>query len=647
MRTFCRVAASARAVRCLGGIALIGWMGCASGGGGAGSHRLVETIYYNANFVTMDGAHPSAEAVAVLDGTIVAVGSRAEVLARGGRTTRQVDLHGATVFPGFIDTHSHLMGYGIFTDRAHWLDVSNENLLFKPSPGDPRCTTPSDPQLCFIPVTNEDEALGRLAAAVRAAPGAASPVLAFGHDVARLGPSAGCRSTGFACPNLQDGHALAMLDAISTTHPIFVSASSGHFAYVNTPALHALHICGTEGASAGCHQPVSDRDNEERQAREGLLVEDLALYGVAAVEGEIFKHDPKAALTLLDAAARIYQQHGFTTAQEGAASAAQVAIYDLVTRDPSFPLTTVILAYAGTPDFAESIAIASKAKKDHADDPNLVVGGVKTFADGSTQGYSAALVQPYFQVFPPLVAPWFGSADLTPTQLVEEAAAAHRAGFPLAIHMNGDQAIANVLGALEKERDPAIHDLLIHLQVSDPAVFKRVLALGAKATFLIPDLYYYGLPFCEQILDRARAMRVFPLAEAVAAGLPFGLHSDSPVTPPDPLFMIWSAKTRRAQQPAWIPSEPACPEVLGKDETVSIAQGIRAFTVDAADFYGLQDRLGSLAVGKAADLTILSANPLAMEANPDAMKTLRVIATVHRGHYFPNPDADQPPIWPG
>ena len=87
--------------------------------------------------------------------------------------------------------------------------------------------------------------------------------------------------------------------------------------------------------------------------------------------------------------------------------------------------------------------------------------------------------------------------------------------------------------------------------------------------------------------------------------------------------------------------------MLGKAETVSIAQGIRAFTVDAADFYGMEDKLGSLTVGKTADLTILSANPLAMEANPDAMKTLRVLGTIHRGRFFPNPDADQPPIWPG
>jgi predicted amidohydrolase YtcJ len=345
----------------------------------------------------------------------------------------------------------------------------------------------------------------------------------------------------------------------------------------------------------------------------------------------------------------VYRQHGFTTVQEGATSSSQLAIYDLATRSPEFPVTVAILAYAGTPKFEDSVEIARKAQKDHASDPNLIVAGIKTFADGSTQGYSAHLRDQYFQVYPPLTQPWFGSSDHDTTQMAFEAVTAHAAGFPLAIHMNGDYAIGAALQVLEDHHDAKIRDLVIHAQVSDPAVFARIKKLGAGLTFLIPDLYYYGLPFRQQILGCERGAKVFPLGDAVRAGVPFGLHSDSPVTPPDPLFMIWTARTRSTQQPPWLPQAPLspCPTETGKDQVVSIAQGVRAFTVDAAAFYGLESRMGSLSIGKAGDMTILSENPLSMEAKPDGLKSIRVLGTVHQGRHFPNPDAEQPPIWPG
>jgi predicted amidohydrolase YtcJ len=618
----------------------------------AGRTRQVlpaQTIYYNARFVTMDPQQPTAEAVAVVGGNITAVGLRSQVFERQGRETRMVDLQGATVFPGFIDTHSHLMGYAIYNDPEHWLDVSNENFLFKPAPGDPRCTDPKNPQVCFIPVTNEDEVLARITAAVAKDPDGTAPVLAFGHDVARLGSSAGCPGFGFACPNLQDGHARETLDAISKIRPIFVSSSSGHFGYINTPALQLLNICGTELAGPGCHPPIADAQNEAAQADKGELVEDLALYAPSFFEGQIFKQNPADLAKLLNKGVLVYRQHGFTTVQEGATSSGQLAIYDLVTRDPEFPVTVAILAYAGTPKFEDSVAIATKAKKDHASDPNLIVAGVKTFADGSTQGYSAHLRDQYFQVYPPLKQPWFGSSDHDPTQMTFEAVTAHAAGFPLAIHMNGDYAIDAALKVLEDHHDAKIRDLVIHAQVSDPAVFARIKKLGAGLTFLIPDLYYYGLPFRQQILGCERGAKVFPLGDAVRAGVPFGLHSDSPVTPPDPLFMIWAARTRNTQQPPWLPEVPLSPCLpeTGKEQIVSIAQGVRAFTVDAAAFYGLESRMGSLAIGKVGDMTILSEDPLSMEAKPDGLKNIRVLGTVHQGRHFPNPDADQPPIWPG
>jgi predicted amidohydrolase YtcJ len=85
---------------------------------------------------------------------------------------------------------------------------------------------------------------------------------------------------------------------------------------------------------------------------------------------------------------------------------------------------------------------------------------------------------------------------------------------------------------------------------------------------------------------------------------------------------------------------------MGRNESISIAQGIKNYTIDGAYEYGLENQLGSIEVGKKADFVILSADPLSMENTPDNLQTIRTIATVHNGSYFPNPNAGESPIWP-
>lgn len=120
------------------------------------------TIYVNGNVLTLDAQGTTGQAVAVAGGTIVKVGANEEIQALAPAGTPSTDLQGATVLPGFIDPHSHMAGYSIYDDPANWVDVSAINAYFKPPPGDPRCTTPDDPQQCFIPVRNQDDVVARI-----------------------------------------------------------------------------------------------------------------------------------------------------------------------------------------------------------------------------------------------------------------------------------------------------------------------------------------------------------------------------------------------------------------------------------------------------------------------------------------------------
>src|SRR5689334_16505083 len=134
----------------------------AGAGAGATTVQQADVVYVGANVVTMDADQPTAKAVAVKGDDILAVGTNAEIQRHVGPNTRTIRLDGATVLPGFIDPHSHFLGYAFFTDAKNWLDVSSVNLFFKPLPDDPRCKDPTDPQVCFIPVRSQDDVIERI-----------------------------------------------------------------------------------------------------------------------------------------------------------------------------------------------------------------------------------------------------------------------------------------------------------------------------------------------------------------------------------------------------------------------------------------------------------------------------------------------------
>jgi predicted amidohydrolase YtcJ len=649
------------------------------------SPGVAALVIYNANVVTMDDNNASAQGVAVGPaGRIMKVGTNAQVLGLADKNTQQVDLRGATVLPGFIDPHSHMAGYAMYNDPDHWTDVSNINVLFKPLPGTPGCLDAKDYQHCFVPVQTQQDVTARIKAAVAKIRQSGSqidplPVLAFNYDASRLGHGAGCSKPdglGLDCETFENGLARPQLDAIAQDIPIYVTSESGHISYVNTRALQMLNICNTSVASGACHAPTTNPTVESQLAEKGQLDEDLSLYATGKMQGLVLNRYPTLAETLLQKAATIYAQHGYTLAQEGAATIDDIGLYNKVlqnclpTKCP-FPLSAAMVAYDdSSPDFSSIVATGVAGRTLVGSNPLLTVAMLKSFTDGSPQGYTAFLNSPYMQVFTPFTnggifqQPYVGLPDLSEQQIQQRLYAAHAAGFPMLIHQIGDAAIGNavraVMASATKDHSvppPGTHDVMLHAPMITTAQLDQLKTLnpGVVVSIMSTNVYYYGLPECQQVLGPQRTMNIYPARAVRDRGLHLTLHSDTPVTPPYPLFEIWVGVTRQTQQPSWYPNRntQTCPVIFANnpaypgDERISILDGIKAFTTNAAWQYGMTDR-GSLATSNVADMVILSSNPLdpSVVANPNLLQNIRTLATVSYGRYIPNPTANQPPVWP-
>lgn len=628
-----------------------------------------DAIYHNGVVVTMDDAAPQGQAQAVaqavaLSGTkILAVGTDAAVMKYRGPSTKVTDLKGKTVVPGFIDAHSHLAAYGYFNDPANWVDISSVNMYFKPLPGSPECPAPGNYQTCFIPVRSQDDVIDRLKTAiVNAKASNARAVLAFNYDPSRLGPSKGCAGAGFKCQNFENGTARETLDALSNDIPIFIESESGHVAYVNTPALDQLKICGAyDGPDACKYTPVINTEVEQKLSRLGQLDEDLTFYATGYFQAQLFEKNAKSMLGALEGirrGAKIYASRGFTLTQEGAASTGLIDLYDVVTRDPDFPTTAAMVAYDYTTnDYQKTIDIANAAKPKIAGNPRMVLAAVKSFADGSPQAYTAFLGMPgYFQLFAPFTStaifpsqPYVGLPDLRFPEMTDRLVMAHKAGYPMIIHQNGTEAIAQAVGAIaEAQRlfpSPELRDTVLHAPFILPNQIEMMKNLkNVTVSFLMDNLHFWGQPLCQQVLGPDLAGRVYPASTAVQSGVPMTMHHDSPVTPPDPLFAMWVAKKRQSQDMPWYPDQPAaCPSRFQPGLAISIKQGLKAYTIDAAWQYGLEKSLGSVTAGKTADLAILSDNPLKYEDNPDGLLKIKVLATISQGRYFDHAAAPATP----
>ncbi len=533
-----------------------------------------ERIIRGGSIVTVDPAQPTAEAVAIRGGKIVAVGAEADVLQHKGPNTQVTDLAGRTLVPGFVDGHSHFFTCGTVQVQA----------LCASPPAGP-CTTVAD-------VIGQ---LKKLRQRLQLGPG--KFVVGFGYDPDLLAEK--------RAPTKQE------LDAAFPDNPVILVHVSGHGAMLNSKALAAYDItAATPTPSGGVigREPGSSEPN-------GLLFETAFLPVFAKVPGP----SDDEQIELLKTGQDLYLREGITTAQEGATMKHDLDLLRIAAARGLLKLDVIALPFITDLD---AIFAGQPPRSEKAYTNRLRIGGVKLLMDGSPQGKTAFFTTPYLTGGPAGQKEWRGEPTFPQPLLNEMVKKVYDGGAQLFVHCNGDAAIDALLEAhrFAAGEDPAKPrgTVGIHSQFIRPDQLKKYAAWKITPSFFTLHCFYFG---DTHIANRGLEQAAFisPMKSARALGLRPSNHTDFNVSPLSQIFTIHTAVNRVTRSG----------QVLGANERVTPLEALEAVTIDGARQYGEEATKGSIEVGKLADLAILSGNPLTVD--PATIQDIRVEETIKEG----------------
>jgi predicted amidohydrolase YtcJ len=516
--------------------------------------------------LTVNESQPTAEAIAVAEGRIVAVGDRSDVETWIGPDTQSVDLSDACVMPGLVEAHGHpLMEAIVLSDRM--VDIR--------------------------PVTlpNADDVV----AAIKA------EVAKRGADGAYLNGWDALLQHGLPDPTL------AWLDGMAPETALVIVHNSGHKAYFNSAAAARV------GLTRDTPDPKGAKYGRDANGDlNGTAEEIQAVFPLLA--GAIQPSDYPA---MLRAELARLNRAGLTTCSEMAFDPVFRSVVEQMRDD----LTVRLRVYE-----MSTAAMSTDMVPDNGDDM-FRQAGIKIWVDGSPWIGNIDLSFPYLDTEATrsigIPKGSCGCANYTREQLTEIVGAYFPQGWQMACHVQGDKGADTILDVYEQAlrshpRDD--HRLrLEHVGAIRDDQLQRAHDLGVTCSLFVDQIHYWGDIVVDGLFGPERGNRWMPCGSAVATGMRISLHNDPPVTPEEPLRNISVAVTRTA------PSG----RVIGPEQRITVDQAIRAQTIDAAWQLHSDDVVGSLEVGKYADLVVLSADPRSVP--PETIAELEVCATYLAG----------------
>ncbi len=515
-----------------------------------------DLILVNGSVLTQDPDLPTASAVAIKNGRFVAVGSDADVRNLASAGTEVIDAAGGTVFPGFIDAHSHPSGAGL-------------NLL-----------------------KNVDTNLGsiaRIQEALRARAAVTPPgewIVGFMYDDTK-------QEEGRPVNRLD-------LDAVSTQHPIVVGHRGGHTGVYNSKAF------ADAGVTVNTPDPFGGHFYRENGELTGKVAE--RARSAFSVPSGSTREDRAAGVALI---CKQMNSTGLTSVHQAGVGPADFIAYQDARAAGELTFRVHAMARGGA-----FPALKEAGVRTGFGDEWLRVGPVKFAADGSASERTMAMSTPYAGRPDD-----FGILTMTQAEIHESVEEAHRAGWQVAIHANGDVTIDMVLNAYERvQREWPRGDVrhrLEHCSLVNPQILQRIADGGFIPAPFYTYAHYHGEKWIEYGAEKMEWM--FAHRSFLDYGIRVAPASDHSPGPYEPLMALQSMVTRK----------DFSGRVWGPSQRITLDEAIRVCTVNGAYAAFEENDKGAITAGKLGDFVILAEDPHAVD--PDAIKEIQVVRTVVGG----------------
>ncbi|MGE6717901.1 amidohydrolase [Peribacillus frigoritolerans] len=524
-----------------------------------------DVVLINGEVITIDQKNTVVEAVAIKENRIAVVGSNQEVKSFIGEKTDVIDLKGKTLLPGFIDSHIHLIFYGLnqlaVSCKAEHID-SIEALL-----ADLKKKALETPKGEWI------RAWGFNEAAVKE----------------KRYPS------------------IAELDGISDEHPIIVSRTCNHISVVNSKALEIAQINeNTPNPNGG----VIEKNKAGRLT--GKLIEAVNMSMnefVSYTESELMK------------AVKIASDHfvaaGITSIHEAGGNGPES--YRLLqqavkSKDIRVRIYAMICQVNNSHEFVNKMVEAGVVTG--TGDERFKVGPVKLFTDGSSTGPTIATRESYSSD-----SNNYGILYYSEEEIYQALGEAHKKGYQITVHAQGDKAIEMYLNCVEKalEESPRKNHRhrIEHAGISSPDLQERMKKLEMVPIPNPPFPYEFGEIYVQHYGERVNHM--YAVRDYIDCGIMAAGGSDAPVTDYNPLLGIHVAVNRKSQSGM----------EFGANQSINVMEAIKLYTWNGAYASFEEEIKGSIEVGKLADLVIL--NDSILSVNPNQIKDLKVETTIIDG----------------